>query len=110
MSYTHKLAQLGAWLARRLALGCRALKQIASVLQTASFARLRRRGIYYYSRRTTSVGARCAQHARLRTTSIAAARLLARSPQTSIPQVQPRVDAAKREALAGRRYVITETG
>ena len=99
MSYSaHQLNWVLGWPA--VASGTPALKkQIASVLQTASFARLRR-GIYYYSRADDQC--RCeVRAARLRTTSIAAVRLLARSPQTSIPQVQPRVDAAKREALAG---------
>ncbi len=108
MSYSaHQLNWVLGWPA--VASGYPALKQIASVLQTASFARLPS-GAF----ERADDQCRCeVRAARLRTTSIAAARLLARSPQTSIPQVllsSPRVDAAKREALAGRRYVITETG
>ena len=107
MSYSaHQLNWVLGWPA--VASGPALKKQIASVLQTASFARLRR-GIYYYSRADDQC--RCevraartpANHINRRCTprAVAANEQLLSSP---------RVDAAKREALAGRRYVITETG
>ena len=104
-----ELKWVAGWPGGSLWLAGRYLKLLASALHAASLHRMQFCGGLVLERRASTCVVRGAA-ARLRTTSIAAARLLARSPQTSIPQVQPRVDAAKREALAGRRYVITETG